>query len=70
MGEVGLEVILLFCCGVDGKLGVVVVGLGGMVMFVFEYNIEIYNDVGNGQIGLQVLQVVYNIGKKVVIDFW
>lgn len=33
-------------------------------MFAPEYNIEIHNDAGNGQIGPQALQAVYNIGKK------
>ncbi len=41
-----------------------------MAMFAPEYNIiEIHNDAGNGQIGPQALQAVYNI-EKAAIDFW
>ncbi|ESH20119.1 gifsy-1 prophage VmtH [Salmonella enterica subsp. enterica serovar Gaminara str. ATCC BAA-711] len=70
MGEAGPEAILPLRRGADGKLGVVAAGSGGMAMFAPEYNIEIHNDAGNGQIGPQALQVVYNIGKKAAIDFW
>ncbi|EBH1714227.1 phage tail tape measure protein [Salmonella enterica] len=69
MGEAGPEAILPLRRGANGKLGVVAAG-GGMAMFALEYNIEIHNDAGNGQIGPQALQVVYNIGKKAAIDFW
>lgn len=44
--------------------------LEALAMFAPEYNIEIHNDAGNGQIGPQALQAVYNIGKKAAIDFW
>lgn len=64
MGEAGPEAILPLRRGADGKLGVVAAGSGGMAMFAPEYNIEIHNDAGNGQIGPQALQAVYNIGKK------
>lgn len=70
MGEAGPEAILPLRRGADGKLGVVAAGSGGMAMFAPEYNIEIHNDAGNGQIGPQALQAVYNIGKKAAIDFW
>ncbi|EGW0908253.1 phage tail tape measure protein, partial [Salmonella enterica] len=70
MGEAGPEAILPLRRGADGKLGVVAAGSGGMAMFALEYNIEIHNDAGNGQIGPQALQAVYNIGKKAAIDFW
>ncbi|EEF3456489.1 phage tail tape measure protein [Salmonella enterica] len=69
MGEAGPEAILPLRRGANGKLGVVAAG-GGMAMFAPEYNIEIHNDAGNGQIGPQALQAVYNIGKKAAIDFW
>ncbi|EGP6550780.1 phage tail tape measure protein [Salmonella enterica] len=69
MGEAGPEAILPLRRGANGKLGVVAAG-GGMAMFALEYNIEIHNDAGNGQIGPQALQAVYNIGKKAAIDFW
>ncbi|EMX4583785.1 phage tail tape measure protein, partial [Salmonella enterica] len=61
MGEAGPEAILPLRRGANGKLGVVAAG-GGMAMFAPEYNIEIHNDAGNGQIGPQALQAVYNIG--------
>ncbi|ECR2652566.1 phage tail tape measure protein [Salmonella enterica subsp. enterica] len=70
MGEAGPEAILPLRRGADGKLGVMAAGSGGMAMFAPEYNIEIHNDAGNGQIGPQALQAVYNIGKKAAIDFW
>ncbi|EBD3760902.1 phage tail tape measure protein [Salmonella enterica] len=70
MGEAGPEAILPLRRGANGKLGVVAAGSGGMAMFAPEYNIEIHNDAGNGQIGPQALQAVYNIGKKAAIDFW
>ncbi|UMY45846.1 phage tail tape measure protein [Salmonella enterica] len=70
MGEAGPEAILPLRRGADGKLGVVAAGSGGMAMFAPVYNIEIHNDAGNGQIGPQALQAVYNIGKKAAIDFW
>ncbi|WP_079902915.1 phage tail tape measure protein [Salmonella enterica] len=70
MGEAGPEAILPLRRGADGKLGVVAAGSGGMAMFAPEYNIEIHNDAGNGQIGPQALHAVYNIGKKAAIDFW
>ncbi|EBJ8440536.1 phage tail tape measure protein [Salmonella enterica] len=70
MGEAGPEAILPLRRGADGKLGVVAAASGGMAMFAPEYNIEIHNDAGNGQIGPQALQAVYNIGKKAAIDFW
>ncbi|EEN3508928.1 phage tail tape measure protein, partial [Salmonella enterica subsp. enterica serovar Enteritidis] len=70
MGEAGPEAILPLRRGADGKLGVVAAGSGGMAMFAPEYNIEIHNNAGNGQIGPQALQAVYNIGKKAAIDFW
>ncbi|HIC3080229.1 TPA: phage tail tape measure protein [Salmonella enterica] len=70
MGEAGPEAILPLRRGANGKLGVVAAGSGGMAMFAPVYNIEIHNDAGNGQIGPQALQAVYNIGKKAAIDFW
>ncbi|MGT1528097.1 hypothetical protein ACVPSO_23910, partial [Salmonella enterica subsp. enterica serovar Enteritidis] len=70
MGEAGPEAILPLRRGADGKRGVVAAGSGGVAMFAPEYNIEIHNDAGNGQIGPQALQAGYNIGKKAAIDLW
>ena len=70
MGEAGPEAILPLRRGADGKLGVVVATCGsGMVMFAPQYNIEINNDGQNGQIGPEVMQAVYNLGKRAAEDF-
>lgn len=70
MGEAGPEAILPLRRGADGKLGVVAATCGsGMVMFAPQYNIEINNDGQNGQIGPEVMQVVYNLGKRAAEDF-
>ncbi|MBF9524736.1 phage tail tape measure protein [Escherichia coli] len=70
MGEAGPEAILPLRRGADGKLGVVAATCGsGMVMFAPQYNIEINNDGQNGQIGPEVMQAVYNLGKRAAADF-
>ncbi|GCG56266.1 phage tail length tape measure protein [Escherichia coli] len=70
MGEAGPEAILPLRRGADGKLGVVAATCGsGMVMFAPQYNIEINNDGQNGQIGPEVMQAVYNLGKRAAEDF-
>ncbi|HBP8953455.1 TPA: phage tail tape measure protein [Escherichia coli] len=70
MGEAGPEAILPLRRGADGKLGVVAATCGsGMVMFAPQYNIEINNDGLNGQIGPEVMQAVYNLGKRAAEDF-
>ncbi|EEW6906821.1 TPA: phage tail tape measure protein [Escherichia coli] len=70
MGEAGPEAILPLRRGADGKLGVVATTCGsGMVMFAPQYNIEINNDGQNGQIGPEVMQAVYNLGKRAAEDF-
>lgn len=70
MGEAGPEAILPLRRGADGKLGVVAATCGsGMVMFAPQYNIEINNDSQNGQIGPEVMQAVYNLGKRAAEDF-
>ncbi|MDI0941068.1 phage tail tape measure protein [Escherichia coli] len=70
MGEAGPEAILPLRRGADGKLGVVAATCGsGMVMFAPQYNIEINNDSQNGQIGPEVMQAVYNLGKRAAADF-
>ncbi|EPY2512458.1 phage tail tape measure protein [Escherichia coli] len=70
MGEAGPEAILPLRRGADGKLGVVAATCGsGMVMFSPQYNIEINNDGQNGQIGPEVMQAVYNLGKRAAEDF-
>ncbi|QLN15183.1 phage tail tape measure protein [Escherichia coli] len=70
MGEAGPEAILPLRRGADGKLGVVAATCGsGMVMFAPQYNIKINNDGQNGQIGPEVMQAVYNLGKRAAEDF-
>ncbi|QMJ46053.1 phage tail tape measure protein [Escherichia coli] len=70
MGEAGPEAILPLRRGADGKLGVVAATCGsGMVMFAPQYNIEINYDGQNGQIGPEVMQAVYNLGKRAAEDF-
>ena len=70
MGDAGPEAILPLRRGADGKLGVVAATCGsGMVMFAPQYNIEINNDGQNGQIGPEVMQAVYNLGKRAAEDF-
>ncbi|EGM8049118.1 TPA: phage tail tape measure protein [Escherichia coli] len=70
MGEAGPEAILPLRRGADGKLGVVAATCGsGMVMFAPQYNIEINYDSQNGQIGPEVMQAVYNLGKRAAEDF-
>ncbi|HBM9212057.1 TPA: phage tail tape measure protein [Escherichia coli] len=70
MGEAGPEAILPLRRGADGKLGVVAATCGsGVVMFAPQYNIEINNDGQNGQIGPEVMQAVYNLGKRAAEDF-
>ncbi|EMY3402709.1 phage tail tape measure protein [Escherichia coli] len=70
MGEAGPEAILPLRRGADGKLGVVAATCGsGMVMFAPQYNIEINNYGQNGQIGPEVMQAVYNLGKRAAEDF-
>ncbi|HAY0574884.1 TPA: phage tail tape measure protein [Escherichia coli] len=70
MAEAGPEAILPLRRGADGKLGVVAATCGsGMVMFAPQYNIEINNDGQNGQIGPEVMQAVYNLGKRAAEDF-
>ena len=70
MGEAGPEAILPLRRGADGKLGVVAATCGsGMVMFAPQYNIAINNDGQNGQIGPEVMQAVYNLGKRAAKDF-
>ncbi|EFN8799882.1 phage tail tape measure protein [Escherichia coli] len=70
MGEAGPEAILPLRRGAGGKLGVVAATCGsGMVMFAPQYNIEINNDGQNGQIGPEVMQAVYNLGKRAAEDF-
>ncbi|HHH7953399.1 TPA: phage tail tape measure protein [Escherichia coli] len=70
MGEAGPEAILPLRRGADGKLGVVAATCGsGMVMFAPQYNININNDGQNGQIGPEVMQAVYNLGKRAAEDF-
>lgn len=70
MGEAGPEAILPLRRGTDGKLGVVAATCGsGMVMFAPQYNIAINNDGQNGQIGPEVMQAVYNLGKRAAEDF-
>ncbi|HGX8661615.1 TPA: phage tail tape measure protein [Escherichia coli] len=70
MGEAGPEAILPLRRGADGKLGAVAATCGsGMVMFAPQYNIEINNDGQNGQIGPEVMQAVYNLGKRAAEDF-
>ncbi len=70
MGEAGPEAILPLRRGADGKLGVVAATCGsGMVMFAPQYNININNNGQNGQIGPEVMQAVYNLGKRAAEDF-
>lgn len=70
MGEAGPEAILPLRRGADGKLGVVAATCGsGMVMFAPQYNIAINNNGQNGQIGPEVMQAVYNLGKRAAKDF-
>ncbi|QMS36684.1 phage tail tape measure protein [Escherichia coli] len=70
MGEAGPEAILPLRRGADGKLGVVAATCGsGMVMFAPQYNIAINNNGQNGQIGPEVMQAVYNLGKRAAEDF-
>ncbi|WP_247152149.1 phage tail tape measure protein [Escherichia coli] len=70
MGEAGPEAILPLRRGTDGKLGVVAATCGsGIVMFAPQYNIAINNDGQNGQIGPEVMQAVYNLGKRAAEDF-
>lgn len=70
MGEAGPEAILPLRRGADGKLGVVAATCGsGMVMFAPQYNIAINYDSQNGQIGPEVMQAVYNLGKRAAEDF-
>uniref|UniRef100_UPI002157074C phage tail tape measure protein n=1 Tax=Escherichia coli TaxID=562 RepID=UPI002157074C len=70
MGEAGPEAILPLRRGADGKLGVVAATCGsGMVMFAPQYNIAINNNGQNGQIGSEVMQAVYNLGKRAAEDF-